>query len=305
MSETVSWLPEVHQVAKGIRRRVLEHTIKNNGGYLSQACSSAETLATLYVRLMNLASSEAPLNPAPFPGVPGPGNPGYFTGASYNGPHRPDLDRFFFSPVHYALVLYATLIEVGRMAPEGLLQVNTDGSTVELIGAEHSPGHEVTAGSLGQCLSQAGGIALARKLKGQTGHNWVYMSDGEFQEGQTWEALNALVYQHVDNLTVLVDANGQQCDGPMAGVMTIDPLVARLQAFQVAACEVDGQNPEAIVQAAFSTERAGRPLVLIANTDPCAGLEVLRSRGPKLHYVRFKSDEELQRYQEVLERWNS
>ena len=78
----------------------------------------------------------------------------------------PDLDRFFFSPVHYSLALYCTLIEVGRLAPEALEQFNRDGSTLEMIGAEHSPGIEVTAGSLSQALSQAGGVALARKLAG-------------------------------------------------------------------------------------------------------------------------------------------
>jgi len=80
------------RVAAGIRRRVLEHTIKNNGGYLSQACSSAEILATLYVRVMDLGKIETPLVPKPFPGVPGPQNPDYFTGASFNGP-GPDKDR--------------------------------------------------------------------------------------------------------------------------------------------------------------------------------------------------------------------
>jgi len=133
------WQDEVKRVAAGIRRRVLEHTIKNNGGYLSQACSSAEIMATLYVKVMDLGKMESPLVPQPFPGVPGSDNRHYFTGAAFNGPgeHR---DRFFLSPAQYALVLYATLIETGRMAEEGLLQFNQDGSSVEMIGAEHSPG---------------------------------------------------------------------------------------------------------------------------------------------------------------------
>ena len=80
------WQDDVKRVAAGIRRRVLEHTIRNNGGYLSQACSSAEILATLYVRVMNLGKINTPLVPQPFPGVPGPDNQYYFTGASFNGP---------------------------------------------------------------------------------------------------------------------------------------------------------------------------------------------------------------------------
>ena len=300
MTSQSRWQADVARVARGIRKRVLRHTIDNNGGYLSQACSSAETLATLYGRLMQLGPSEGPATPAPFPGVPSASNPDYFTGAAYNGPHRPELDRFFFSPVHYALVLYATLIEAGRLGESGLDHFNKDGSTVELIGAEHSPGHEVTAGSLAQCLSQAAGIAWARRRRGESGHNWVYMSDGEFQEGQTWEALAAMGFHAIDNLTVVVDANGQQCDGPMDGVGGVELLGDRLRAFGAVAVEVDGHNIEALVAAA-ACEHVGRPLVIIARTDPCHGLEALRARGPKLHYVRFKDDVERAEYRRLLE----
>ena len=169
-----SWQDEVKRVASGIRRRVLEHTIKNNGGYLSQACSSAEIFAALYVKVMNLGKVDQPLVPKPFPGVPGPDNPGYFTGASFNGPGK-DNDRFFLSPAQYALVLYAALIETGRMAEEGLLQFNRDGSSVEMIGAEHSPGMESMTGSLGQGISQAAGTAMARKRNNEKGRVVLFM----------------------------------------------------------------------------------------------------------------------------------
>jgi transketolase len=296
-----SWEQQVKVVAAGIRRRVLKYTLENNGGYLSQACSSADLLATLYTRLMNLGPAVSPPVPLPFPGVPGPGNDAYFTGAGYNGPHEPHLDRFFFSPVHYALVLYSTLIEAGRMAPAGLEMFNVDGSSVELIGAEHSPGHEVTAGSLGQCISQAAGISFARRLNGETGCNWVFMSDGEFQEGQVWEAFAAMSYHGIDNLAVFVDANAQQCDGAMEGVMSIEPLTSRLQAFGAVVREVDGHDAGALAQAG-GQPWSGGPLVVVARTDPCRGLELLRERAPKLHYVRFKSDAEFTAYRQQLDR---
>ena len=168
----LNWYDETRRVAQGIRRRVLEHTINSNGGYLSQACSSAEIFAALYTRMLKIGPSQAPLIPPSFSGVPGPKNLNPYTGYAYNGPKAPNLDRFFISPVQYALVLYATLVEVGRMAPEGLAMFNKDGSTVEMIGGEHSPGHEITAGSLGQALSQVVGISLARKMNGDTGRNW-------------------------------------------------------------------------------------------------------------------------------------
>ncbi|MCP4602819.1 MAG: transketolase, partial [Proteobacteria bacterium] len=133
--EPGDWREQAVAVARRIRCRVLAHTLSNNGGYLSQACSSAEILATLYTRVMQLGPSEDPLLPARFAGVPGPNNPHSFTGSGYNGPKASHLDRFIFSPVHYALVLYSALIEVGRLAPEALDEFNSDGSTVELIGA--------------------------------------------------------------------------------------------------------------------------------------------------------------------------
>jgi transketolase len=298
--QTGAWQEQVRQVAAAVRRRVLDHTLRHNGGYLSQACSSAEILATLYLRVMNVGPSQGPLVPHPFPGVPGPGNPASFTGASYNGRKSPELDRFIFSPVHYALVLYSVLIEVGRLAENALEQFNQDGSTVELIGAEHSPGHEVTAGSLGQAISQAGGIALARRLKGDTGRVWVFMSDGEFQEGQTWEAFQALSHYRLGNLGVYVDKNGQQCDGAMSDVMTIEPLADRLRAFGAEVHEVDGHDPDALAAPADRPPTADRPLVVIAQTDPCRGIELLRQRAPKLHYVRFKNQEEFEQMQRLL-----
>ena len=170
---------------------------------------------------------------------------------------------------------------------------------MELIGAEHSPAHEVTAGSLGQAISQAGGIALARRLRGETGQVWVFMSDGEFQEGQTWEAFAALSYHRIDNLGVYIDANGQQCDGNMDAVMNIEPLRARLEAFGACVHEVDGHDPEALANASMASG-PDRPLVVIARTDPCRGMELLRPRTPKLHYVRFKSEEERSAYEKVL-----
>lgn len=292
------WKQETQAVADGIRRRVLEHVLENNGGYMSQACSSAEMFAMLYSRVMNLGPSTAPLEPRRFVGVPGPDVP-FFSGADYNGPQGPDLDRFIFSPAHYALVLYATLIEVGRLAETGLTHFNEDGSTVEMIGAEHSPGVETTTGSLAQALSQAGGIALARKLRGDTGDVWVMMSDGEFQEGQTWEAVEQIARFELSNLRVIVDANGQQCDGCLDEVETADPLTNRIRAFGATAIETNGHDLDGLEEA--MTVDTGKPHFVIARTDPVRGLPLFGDRAPLLHYLRFTSAEERAQYKAVYE----
>jgi transketolase len=288
----------VDEVAFGIRRRVLEHTIANNGGYLSQACSAAELLAALYTRVMQLGPSAGPPVPGSFPGPPGPGTRA-LRGAAYNGDRHPDHDRLFFSPAHYALVLYATLIEVGRLDEATLQQFNVDGGTVEMIGAEHSPGFETTTGSLAQALSHAGGVALARRLRGERGHVWVFMSDGELQEGQTWETVAALRHHRIDNLTAIIDVNGQQCDGPMQTVMNVEPIVERLRAFGATAHEIDGHHPDALEEAC-AARQAGRPTFVVARTDPMRGMPVLRDRAPLLHYVRFGDASERETYREAL-----
>jgi transketolase len=299
--ENSDWQKTARKVARGIRLRVLEHTIKNNGGYLSQACSAAELFATLYTNVMNLGPSVAPDIPVPFNSVPGPDNLHPIRGADYNGGRDPQTDRFFLSPGHYALVEYAALIEVGRLSPDGLKQFNQDGSTVEMIGADHSPGFEVMSGSLAQALSIAGGVALARKLHGETGKVWVFLTDGEMQEGQIWEALAALTHYKLDNVGIYIDANGQQCDGKTESVMNIEPLKKRLEAFGAFVAEVDGHDLEALAAPA-KMPHPEKPLVVIARTNPCQGMEVLEARRPFLHYIRFKSEQELQSYQAVYQR---
>ncbi len=296
---TVDWRPATQAVADRIRMRVLDHVLRSNGGYMSQALSSAEIFAMLYARILRLGPSTAPMIPRPFAGVPGPDNPGFFNGGDYNGPKAADLDRFIFSPAHYALVLYTALIEVGRLAEEGLDQFNQDGTTVEMIGAEHSPGVETTTGSLAQALSQAAGIALARKRRGDTGNVWVMMSDGEFQEGQIWEAIGEAAKYELDNLRVIVDVNGQQCDGCIDPSIYIDPLTNRIRAFGASAVEVDGHDLDAL-DAAMSAE-TGKPHFVMALTDPARGLPIFAERAPLLHYLRFTSDEERNRYQQVYE----
>ncbi len=294
------WHDEARRIARGIRRRVLEHVIRNKGGYLSQACSAAEILATLYVKVLKLGRIEQ-LLPGAFPGVPGPDNGGLSPGAAFHGLRAPHYDRFILSPSQYALILYAALVEVGRMAPEGLLDFNRDGGTVEMIGAEHSPGHELMSGSLGQGLSQASGIAWARKRNGDTGRVWVLMSDGEFQSGQTWETLQAAAFHKIDNLGIYVDLNAHQCDGRMDQTMNVEPLENRIEAFGCRAFRVDGHDFEALAAPA-ALPPDDRPTVVLAVTDTCRGMEILRSRAPKFHYFRFTDEAEIARYRDLLER---
>ncbi len=289
------WKTRIETMAAGIRRRVLAHTLARNGGYLSQACSAAELFASLYGKILKLAPLDQPLLPGPFPGTPGLRQPA-MTGEAYNGGGLPDCDRFILSPAQYALVLYAALIEAGRMDPRGMEQYDRDGSTVEMIGAEHSPGMEVTTGSLGQGISQAAGIAWARRQKGETGRVVMMMSDGECQSGQFWEAVQAASYHRLGNMLVYVDVNGFQCDGPMQTVMQLEPFDKRLEAFGVRVFRIDGHDIDELVRLG-ELPAAETPTFVLCDTDPCRDMEIIKRRYPKYHYVRFLSSEEKAEYQ--------
>jgi transketolase len=168
-----------------------------------------------------------------------------------------------------------------------------------MIGAEHSPGFETTTGSLAQALSQAGGIALARKLKGEKGNTWVFMSDGEFQEGQTYEALQAAKFYGLDKLRVIVDVNLNQCDGPMDTVMKIEPLADRVRAFGWDVTVLDGHDIPAILAAA--SEVTENPHMLLCYTDPVRGLPIMEERKPTLHYLRFTGADERAKYEKAYQ----
>ncbi len=297
--ENKSIIDTATKVAHGIRKRVLEHTIKNGGGYLSQACSSAEIFACLYSGIMNLEKVKTPIMPRLFAGVPSASNKDYTLGYFFNGPHTRISDRFILSPTHYSLVLYAALIESGRMDKTGLDLFNKDGSSVEMIGAEHSPGMEVMTGSLGQGLSQAIGMALGRRMKGETGKTFVFMSDGEFQIGMVWEAFQFMNHHKLDNVLIFVDVNKQQCDGAINSVMKIDPFSDRLKAFGAEVLSIDGHDVNALFEAAKNLHK-DKPLVVLCNTDPCRCISELRTNAGKLHYLRIKSDEERKKYEEIL-----
>lgn len=279
----------VKNVAHGIRKRALEVTLRNNGCYLSQALSSAEIFASLYASVMRLGDTDGSKVPPHLDDLPRESwlRP---NGGRFNGPKSAEFDRLLVSPAHYAVAIYCALVETDRMAPEGLVYFNADGGTVEMIGEEHSPGFELTTGSFGQCISQAGGIAQARKIRGESGRVFVFLSDGELQEGQTWEGVQAISFHKLDNVVVYVDGNGQQVDGYTKDVMNVEPLASRFSSFGATVVTVDGHDVAALCDAPSHGE-AGKPLVVLCYTDTVRGMPLLEKRKPKLHYVRFDANE--------------
>lgn len=283
---------EIQVVANKIRKQVLKFAIERGGCYMGQTNSSAETLATLYLDVMNLGESTANPDGVVFPGTPNAENTDWQRGSQYNGPTCAPYDRFFPSPAHYACTIYCTLYAVGRVSETGINRFNKDGWIFEQIGAEHSPGFETTAGSLAQTISVACGHAQARKMRGEEGTMYCFMSDGELEEGQLWEAIQAAVFYKLDNFVLICDVNGQQIEGYTKDVMNTAPLYDRFTAFGAKTVSIDGHDIQAIKDAC-RTEHPGQPLVVLCNTSPTHSMPFLESRRPKLHFINIKTPEEI------------
>lgn len=145
------------------------------------------------------------------------------------------------STVHYRLQ--------GRISEHAMDKFNVDGWNMEMIGAEHSPGFENTAGSLGQTISIAGGTAHARKMRGDTGKVFVMLGDGELQEGQTWEFVESAAFYKLDNMVIVSDYNCQQVEGATDNQTCVSNMADRFNAFGAKCVECNGHDIQAIIDA--------------------------------------------------------
>lgn len=294
-----------YKVAAGIRRRVLEQALRDGGCNISQACSMGEIFGALYTNILNITELEKPLEPVLFSGAPCATNPG-IKGYEYNGERRGDLDRFYLSPSQCSVVLYAALVATGRMTENGFANFGKDGYVIEHIGEAHSPGLDINGGSLGQALAMAAGIAMARKLRGDTGRNIVLLGDGECELGMTWEAVQAICQRRLNNMVIIVDQNRQQCDGKMSLVCDVeDTLRARFEAFGCDTYVIDGHNCEVLTAVANQRpDPEGRPRVILAQTNPIYGMPALAKKGHRIHYVRILDDERAE-YEALVEKFKA
>lgn len=301
MSLAPERLHEVVSVAGKIRCFAAQWALRANGGYLAQACGTAEVLALLHTQILNLGPSVATSAPPRFESTPTPGNPG-IRGEAWLG-EGPDL--LIISPAHYATAHYATLAATGRLDPEALALHSTDGGVLEMIGAEHSPGMVVTSGSLGIALGVGVGRAIARKRRGKPGDIWVVISDGELQEGSTWESLQLAVAEGLDNLRIVLDRNNMQVDGKMADVMAIGDVAGKLRAFGLDVHEHDAHDIDGLHQSFLAMKRAAGPSVLVSYSEPWRGFSFLPPRWEtnKLHFVRLTPEESSLLESEVEQLW--
>lgn len=199
-------------------------------------------------------------------------------------PDWPDRDRFILSKGHAAPVLYATLAESGYFPVEELstlrqLDSRLQGHTDRTL----TPGVEMSAGSLGQGLSFALGIALAGRLNSQQYRVYALLGDGECDEGQVWEAAMASAHFKVDNLVAIADRNEQQIDGWTRDVMGLEPFNQKWQSFGWHVIEVDGHSFAQLIEAFDRAKLVkGQPTIIIAHTIKGKGVSFMEN-NPDFH----------------------
>ncbi|WP_079228483.1 transketolase [Pseudomonas putida] len=252
--------------AHNIRRNALRMGQVQGQGYIGQALGAADLLAVAYFHALRLD----------------PTNPGW-----------EQRDRFYLSIGHYAIALYAALIEAEVIAEDELETYGCDDSRLPMSGmAAYTPGMEITGGSLGHGLGIAVGACLGLKRKGSA--SWVYnlLSDGELNEGSTWEAAMSASHWQLDNLIAIIDVNNQQADGHSSEILAFEPIVDRWQAFGWHVQRVDGNDLDALVRA-FDQARAhtgAQPRVIVCDTRMGKGVPFLENRD-KTHFIRVDEHE--------------
>jgi transketolase len=249
-----------------IRRHALRMGEVQGQGYIAQALDIADVLATAYFHAMDYRPED---------------------------PHWEGRDRFLLSNGHYAIALYAALIEAGIVPEDELETYGGDGSRLPMSGmAAYTPGMEMSGGSLGLGLSIGVGMAMGLKRKGSANRVYVLFSDGELDEGSVWEAIMSAAHHGLDNLLAIVDVNNQQADGPSTEMLGFEPLVPKLEAFNWFVQRIDGNDIET-VRAAFDAAKQHpepRPRMIVCDTRMGCGVPFLEARE-KNHFIRVEEHE--------------
>ncbi|MBD8200716.1 transketolase [Pseudomonas viridiflava] len=254
------------QRAHNIRRHALRMGQVQGQGYVGQALGAADLLAVSYFHAMSYKSED---------------------------PEWEQRDRFYLSIGHYAIALYAALIEAEIIPLDELETYGSDDSRLPMSGmAAYTPGMEITGGSLGHGLGIAVGACLGLKRKQSASFVYNLLSDGELNEGSTWEAAMSASHWKLDNLIAIIDVNNQQADGHSSEVLAFEPIVDRWQAFGWFTQRVDGNDLPALV-AAFDAARqhpGAQPRVIICDTKMGKGVPFLETRE-KTHFIRVDEHE--------------
>lgn len=240
-------IPDLKNIANHIRKDIIKMLVSAGSGHSAGSLGMADVFTALYFSILKY------------------------------DPRKPawrDRDRLVLSAGHIAPVLYASLAHAGFFPIKELKTLRKFRSRLQGHPHNHAlPGIENSSGPLGQGISQAIGMALAARLDKKKYEVYCVMGDGEQQEGQVWEAMMFAGKNKLANLTVLMDRNNIQIDGPVEEVMPLEPLRKKYEAFNWHVLEVDGHNIQQVIDAC-STARAiwEKPVMIICHTIPGKGV---------------------------------
>jgi transketolase len=243
--------------ATKLRRHMLTMARGQGAGYIGQGLGIADALTALYFHELRYD----------------PHNLGWA-----------DRDRFLLSTGHYSIALWAALAEAKILPVEELVTYGADNSRLEMSTLDTTPGVEVIGGSLGHGLGQGVGQALGLRVDRSDARVFVELSDGEMQEGSTWEAAMSASHFKLDGLVALIDCNGIQADGPV--VLDMEPVGDKWRGFGWETFEIDGNDMDAVVETlAAARHRNGKPKAIILRTLPGKGVRRIE-QSEKSHFFR-------------------
>ena len=273
--DTDSQILRLKQRAKNIRRLSLLMGQVQGQGYIGQALGIADVLAVAYGHALQYRADD---------------------------PHWTGRDRFLLSHGHYAIAHYAAMMDAGMLDESELETYGSDDSRLPMSGmASYTPGMEISGGSLGQGLCIGVGMALGLRHQGNPAFVYNSMSDGELDEGATWEAAMSAAHHGLGHLICLVDINNQQADGPSGKVMGFEPLADKWVAFGWHVQRINGNDMTAVLHA-FDAARAlatAQPRVILCDTLMGKGVDFLEKRE-KNHFIQVDPPE-WQRALDLLE----
>ncbi|MFJ4028699.1 transketolase [Paenarthrobacter sp. NPDC089989] len=258
----------IRAAAYRIRHHALNMGEVQGQGYVGQALGAADMFASVYGDQLTYRAED---------------------------PHWEGRDRFLLSTGHYAIGHYAALAEAGIVPVAELETYGSDDSRLPMSGmSTYTPGMEISGGSLGHGLTIAVGMALGLRAKGSASRVINFLSDGELDEGSTWEAAMGAHHHQLGNLIAMVDINALQADGATNTVLRTEPVTEKWESFGWYTQRVDGNDVGALLAAfdniANVSAPVGQPSVILCDTKVGRGVPLLETRE-KAHFMRIEEHE--------------
>ena len=244
---------ELQKTANEVRKGIVTAVHSAKSGHPGGSLSAADVFTYLYFEELNIDPKD---------------------------PKKPDRDRFVLSKGHTAPGLYAALAERGFFPKEDLTTLRHIGSHLQGHPCmQHTPGLDMSSGSLGQGISAACGMALAAKLDSKSYKVYAVLGDGEIEEGQVWEAAMFAAHKNLDNLIAIVDNNGLQIDGPITEVCSPEPITDKFEAFGWHVITMDAHDFDSIEKAFEEAESIkDKPVAIIEKSVKGKGVSFMENQ---------------------------